>query len=109
MVKKGHIVLAASMLVALSMILAACGAGGGTNPNTGTQPYNYTAPQQKGGTVIYSDWQFPTTTNPWFQSEVVGVEVQAALWGSPVVISSDGKFLPDELMDVPTTQNGDVS
>jgi peptide/nickel transport system substrate-binding protein len=73
-------------------------------PTVGYQPTN-----QQGGTLVYANWQFPASTSPWFASTLVDREVEDALWGSPLILRPDGKMLPDELMEIPTTANGDVS
>ncbi len=100
MLKKGRIALASTLLMLVAALVAAC--GGGT-PNTGNNNnnqktlYNYQTPTTKGGTLVFSDWEFPDSTNPWFNTSVVGVEVGSALYGSPFTVTPDGKYLPDEL------------
>ncbi len=111
MLKKSRMVLVSTLLLLLSMVVAACGnnpPGNGSTP-TNQQTYNYKTPPNKGGTVLFSDWQFPSSTNLWFNTDVVGVEVASALWGAPLAATSDGKLIPDELTEVPSVQNGDVS
>lgn len=112
MLKKSRMVLISSLLLLLSMVVAACG-NGPTGGNGGTpttqQTYNYKNPSHKGGTVLFSDWQFPSSTNLWFNTDVVGTEVDSGLWGAPLAVTSDGKIIPDELTEVPSVQNGDVS
>ncbi len=107
--KHGRLAFAATVLMVLATIMAACGGQGNPGPVVGQQQYNYETPTHKGGTVVYSDWQFPDSTNPWFATSVVDFELIAALYGGPVTIGPDGKFLPDELTEVPTLENGDVS
>jgi peptide/nickel transport system substrate-binding protein len=111
MVKKGRIALASTLLMLVAALVAACG-GGTTQNNTTPQTktiYNYKAPTTKGGTLIYSDWQFPDSTNPWFNTSVVGVELAQALYGGLFTVTPDGKYLPDELAEMPTQANGDIS
>jgi peptide/nickel transport system substrate-binding protein len=111
MLKKGRIALASTLLMLVAALVAACGGGttqGSTTPPTKTI-YNYHAPTTKGGTLIFSDWEFPDSTNPWFNTSVVGVEVGSALFGTPFTVTPDGKYLPDELAEMPTQQNGDIS
>src|SRR5579859_1855298 len=116
MLKKGRIAFASTFLMLVALVVAACGSSGSTGgtgtPTTGgnnANGYKYTTPTSKGGTILMSDWEFPTSTNPWFNTSVVGVEVADGLYGSPYAVTSDGKFLPDELTEIPTQANGDVS
>jgi peptide/nickel transport system substrate-binding protein len=116
MLKKGRLAFASTFLLLVAMVLAACDSGTGNTatptpaPNKcGSDTYCYTKPDHTGGTILISDWQFPTSTNPWFNTSVVGTELSDALYGGPFVVTSDGKFLPDELTEIPTTDNGDVS
>ena len=112
MLKKGRIALASTFFMLVAALVVAC--GGNTSNPTSTTPntkttYHYTTPTQKGGTLIYSDWEFPDSTNPWFNTSVVGVELGQALYGSPFTVTPDGRYLPDELAEMPTQQNGDIS
>jgi peptide/nickel transport system substrate-binding protein len=114
MLKKGRLAFASTFLVMVALLVNACGSTS-NNPNPtatsqgGTPGYSYTKPDHTGGTILMSDWEFPDSTNPWFNTSVVGLEVGDGLWGSLFVVTSDGKFLPDELAEIPTTENGDVS
>ncbi len=109
MLKKGRLAFASTLIVLLVMLLAACGGGEPPPTNTGQQTYNYQTPSNTGGTLIYSDWQFPASLNPWFATGVVDVELISATWGAPITITSDAKIAPDQLTEVPSPQNGDVS
>ncbi len=111
MLKKGRIAFASTFFMLLAALVAACGGGGtGTPTNPGNpNAYHYTQPTTKGGTILYSDWECPESTNPMFNTSVTGTEVANALWAGPFVVSSDGKFLPDQLTEIPTQANGDVS
>src|SRR5579871_515570 len=106
MPKKGCIASTSTLLVLLGMLVASCT---NNSPNTQQLLYHYQTPANKGGTVLMSDWQFPDSTNPLFNTSVVGVELSNALWGSPYVNTPDGKLLPDQLAQIPTTANGDIS
>lgn len=108
MLKKGRLAFASTLLMLIAAFVAACGNQTGT-VNTQQQAYDYTKPTTKGGTIVYSDWQFPDTLSPWFQGAVVDLEVSNGLWGGPIVLGPKGEILPDELLEVPTTANGDVS
>ncbi len=109
MLKKGRIAFASTFLMLLAAFVAACGGGGTTPPAQNNLTYKYQTPTSQGGTILYSDWQFPESTNPWFNTSVVGVEVGQALWAGPWVPTSDGVFLPDQLTEIPTQANGGVS
>lgn len=71
--------------------------------------YVYACPTHRGGTITFSYTAFPDSTNPWFLSTVGDNELAEALWGNPYTISPTGKLLPDELTEIPTQANGDVS
>ncbi len=109
--KKGRRALASTLLMLLGILVAAC--GGSTSSTTPTQnqsgTYHYKTPTHKGGTILFSDWQFPDSTNPMFATAVVDYELINALWGSPFVIGPDGALMPDELKEIPTLQNGGIS
>src|SRR5215472_16366939 len=107
MAKKGRIVIGFTLLLLLSVVVAAC--DNSSNKNETPLTYQYQAPTTKGGTVLMSDWEFPDSTNPLFNTSVVGTEISNALWGSPFVNSPDGKLLPDQLAEIPSLANGDVS
>jgi len=117
MLKKGRLAFASTFLLLVALAVTACGGGSGNTPTPpssgqsacGGNTYCYSKPDHTGGTILFSDWEFPTSTNPWFNTSVVGAEVAAGLYGAPFVVTSDGKFLPDELTEIPTTKNGDVS
>ncbi len=110
--KKGRIAFGTTLLMLLGILVAGCGSSSpsSTGSSSGNQAtYQYTTPTNKGGTVLYSDWEFPSSTNPLFNTSVVGVELSNALWGAPFVNTPDGKLIPDELTEIPSTTNGDVS
>jgi peptide/nickel transport system substrate-binding protein len=112
--KPRWLVFAAPIAIVATMLLAACGgatSSGQSNVSTNTSvgKYTYTAPTNKGGTVLMSDWQFPDSLNPLFATTVVDYELIDAVWGGPIVNGPNLKWLPDELTEVPTPQNGDVS
>ena len=111
MVKKGRLALGSTLLMLVAALVAACGSTGTPNtaqPQTKTT-YRYTSPTTRGGTLIYSDWEFPSSTNYWFNTSVVGIELSSALWGQMFTVTPDGTYLPDELAEMPTQQNGDIS
>jgi peptide/nickel transport system substrate-binding protein len=110
MLKKGRIVPASVLLALLGILLASCG-GDSTNipPKQNQVTYNYQTPAQSGGTLLYSDWQFPDSDNPLFSTSAVDDELLNALYGQPFVVTSDGRLLPDQLAEIPTQANGDVS
>ena len=110
--KKGRLALVSIALMLMAALVAACGSTPSTPTNSTSQQksiYHYTSPTTRGGTLIYSDWEFPSSTNPWFNTSVVGTELSQALYGSLFTVTPDGTYLPDELAEMPTTQNGDIS
>jgi peptide/nickel transport system substrate-binding protein len=106
MPKKGRITFGITLFLLLGMLAAGC-----DNSSTNQQKpiYQYQAPATKGGTVVMADWQPPDSTNPLFTTTAVDMELSSALWGSPFVNTPDGKLIPDELTEIPTISNGDVS
>jgi peptide/nickel transport system substrate-binding protein len=109
MLKKGRIAFASTFLMLVAALVAACGTTTTTSPPGPTTGYHYTTPKTKGGTLLISDWQFPTSTNGFFTSASVTLEVANGLWASPVMMTSDGNIIPDQLAEIPTQKNGDVS
>ncbi len=109
--KKGRLAFASTLLALLGILMAACGSPSPGPGGTGTQQssYNYVTPPNKGGTLVYSDWQYPDSLNTWFATSVVDVELINAVNGSPITVTSDAKIVPDQLVEVPSQQNGDVS
>jgi peptide/nickel transport system substrate-binding protein len=90
--------------------------GKGAPTATAASDYHYIQPTHKGGTIIFSTTSFfeldshtVASTNPWFANDGREGGLIAALWGSPYAISRTSTFLPDELAEIPTLANGDVS
>ncbi len=108
MLKKRQIAIAASLVALLALLLAACG-GDNNGAATGNQTYSYTQPTHKGGTILWSDWEFPDSTNPWFLTVQVDANLAAGLWAAPLTITSQATYVPDQLTEIPTQANGDVS
>jgi ABC-type transport system substrate-binding protein/tRNA A-37 threonylcarbamoyl transferase component Bud32 len=71
--------------------------------------YHYHAPTHQGGTVTLADWHFPNSTNPWFAVSQTDTTLADALYAQPLLATSDGTLLPDELKELPTQANGEVS
>jgi len=109
------LVAVASFAVVASMLLAACGSASTSKPNVqtnasvGNYSTEYKAPTNKGGTVLFSDWEFPDSLNPLFATVVVDYSVIDSIWSGPLINDPNLKWLPDELTEVPTPENGDVS
>lgn len=68
-------------------------------------PYSASSP---GGSIVYSDTQFPDSTNPLFGGSDSDFAVQAALWARPVVYDQQFHVHADQLTEVPLPENGDV-
>src|SRR5262245_58922694 len=103
MLKKGRLVAAATFLMVLAGLLAACGS---SIPILVVKTYDYHSPTSKGGTLLFSDWQAPDTLNPLFAGLVVDQEIIGGLWGNPVVVTSGANYIPDQLTEVPNLRNG---
>jgi peptide/nickel transport system substrate-binding protein len=104
------------LLMVLGIVLVVGGLGGlgyticcGKPHPTPTAPYPYTVPTHKGGTLALAEFGTLETSNPWFLHYSNEAALADALWGGPLVISPDGKVLPEELSVVPTLANGGVS
>jgi transcriptional regulator with XRE-family HTH domain len=106
------------LLAVLVLVAASSGLGYwlklgpfGKEGATTTPPpsYVYAQPTHKGGIITFSYTAFPDSTNPWFLGTVGDNELAEALWGNPYTISPTGKLLPDELTEIPTQVNGEVS
>ena len=61
-----------------------------------------------GGSLVYSDMQFPASVNPLFAATDSDFAVQDALWARPVVYDQHFHVQPDQLTEVPLPENGDV-
>jgi len=110
--KPRRLALVASFAIVAAMVLAACGAAPSSKPviqNLSVGTYKPTVPTTKGGTVLFSDWEFPDSLNPLFATSVVDYELIDAVWGGPIANNPSLKWIPDELTEVPTPENGDVS
>jgi peptide/nickel transport system substrate-binding protein len=82
---------------------------GTTAVSTPARPYPYHIPAHKGGTIVYGSPYAIQSTNPWFAGYTEDFDLIDALWGAPLVISPSGTYLPDQLAEIPTQANGDVS
>jgi ABC-type transport system substrate-binding protein/tRNA A-37 threonylcarbamoyl transferase component Bud32 len=74
-----------------------------------TTAYPYQTPTHKGGTLVYGSPYLVESTNPWFAAYTEDFDLINALWGAPLVIGPSGTYLPDQLAEIPTQANGDVS
>ena len=102
------------LLLFLTLLLIACD----STPTSPSRPYSSpllgpyvnTPPAAQGprGSLVFSDRQFPDSVNPLFAGSSVDLEVDAALWGAPVVYDDHFRVQPDELSEVPLPENGDV-
>jgi len=73
-------------------------------------PYSYTPapPHQTGGTLVFSDTQFPDSVNPLFTGSTVDFELRSALWAAPIGYDEHFHAYADQLTEVPLPENGDV-
>ena len=101
---RAHAVL---VLVALTAVTG-CRTGGTLRTNAVSAGYHAVAPPRPGGTVVMSDYEFPSTLNPLTaqtDSELrIGELLFAPLWG----LDSRLRAYPDLARQVPTTRNGGV-
>src|SRR5579862_8707811 len=79
------------LLLFLSLLLMACSSTSSSPSQPHSSPllgpYVNTPPAAQGqhGSLVFSDRQFPDSVNPLFAGSSVDLEVDAALWGAPVV------------------------
>ncbi|HEY7350198.1 MAG TPA: ABC transporter substrate-binding protein [Ktedonobacterales bacterium] len=116
--RRNRMVAVVSLILAQLIVLSGLGAAGyffllksgGTKPGPMTiRRYPYNVPTHKGGTIVYGSPYFIESTNPWFAGYAEDFDLIDALWGSPLVIGPSGTYLPDQLAEIPTQANGDVS
>ncbi len=79
-----------------------------SSPLLGSYAATQPAPQNRSGTLVLADRQFPDAVNPLFSGSPVDFELQAALWAAPVVFDNHFHAQPDQLTEVPLPENGDV-
>jgi len=97
--------LAAALLVAV-----ACNPFSSPPPSTIRLPsaYNPSPPAQRGGTLVFSDWEFPQSLDILAAGSEADLRaaglVFAPLWG----LDSSLQPYPDLVREVPTVENGDV-
>jgi len=108
--------IAALVIVGLGLSLIYAGRQGATSDdlvtNVGTaRSYQafFTEPARRGGTIVVSAAEEPDSANPLFADRAVDFVIVDAIWGGPVVSGADLRWYADELTEVPTLQNGDVS
>jgi peptide/nickel transport system substrate-binding protein len=102
-------------LIILIIVMAACDSPQSAmrkppvnSPLIGNYSYTPSSSPTPHGTLTFADIQFPDTVNPLFSSSSVDLELQAALWGAPVIYDQHFHVHADELTEVPLPQNGDV-
>ncbi len=81
---------------------------GATGDRTPVPAYAYAQPTHTGGTITISD-AYIQCANTWCNFPGGGFQLSQVLWGGLYTISPTGAFLPDELMEIPSPDNGDVS
>jgi peptide/nickel transport system substrate-binding protein len=68
-------------------------------PPTGAKP---------GGTLVIGEWQAPDNLNPFFTTATTSFEAIGPAMRGLVIITSDGKYIPDLATTIPTLENGGV-
>jgi len=105
------------MIGIFALIVAACGSNNTSiNYRTNLGAYQPVTPN-KGGTIIYSDWQAPTSVNPIggllsnsvATSEVVAATTDGCIFQLPDLSLKDAGWKPSQCTDVPTVANGGES
>ena len=89
---------------------ASMAAAGGPNLFNTTYPSRFVAPTdgQTGGTVIFADWQEANLFNPYYNGQVTEANVNVATEGALINSTDDFKYVPDQAVSIPTTDNGGV-
>jgi peptide/nickel transport system substrate-binding protein len=98
------------MLAAALVVGAACNPLAGSPPPSAhlPAPYRPSPPTHQGGTLVFSDWQFPQSLD--ILAAAADTDLRAAslvfapLWG----LDSGLQPYPDLVREVPTPENGDV-
>ncbi len=78
------------------------------SPLLGTYRFTPFSGHQPAGRLTLADSALPTAPNPLFSGSRADLEVSSALWASPVVFDAQFHVQPDQLMEVPLPENGDV-
>ncbi|HEY7942772.1 MAG TPA: ABC transporter substrate-binding protein, partial [Candidatus Limnocylindrales bacterium] len=60
------------------------------------------------GTLVMGEWSPPDSLNLWFASSFSTLEAMQPAMRGFVAVTSDGKYIPDLAMTVPTPENGGV-
>lgn len=74
-------------------------------PPTG---YQAEAPAHRGGTVVFSDWEFPDTLNMLTAMAEVDLRIGGLVFASLWKLDPALRAYPDLVREVPTVENGDV-
>ena len=85
-------------------------AASGPNLFNTTYPQRFVAPAdgQTGGTVIVADWQEANLFNPYYFNQVTEADVNTTTEGGWSTSTDDFKYVPDQAVSIPTTDNGGV-
>src|SRR5690348_6057112 len=79
-----------------------------TSPLLGPYAAALPASRARTGGIVLADRQFPDTVNPLFSGSPADFELQSALWAAPIVFDNHFHAQPDQLIEVPLPENGDV-
>jgi len=71
---------------------------------------NYKPPTgaKTGGTIVMGEWQPPDNLNWFFSSAFTTIEAITPAMRGLLTITSDGKYIPDLAVSIPTIENGGV-
>jgi peptide/nickel transport system substrate-binding protein len=102
------------ILALLSLaVFCACQPGqAATHPTPLPSPpltgYRAEAPVHRGGTLVFSDWEFPDTLNVLSATAEVDLRVGGLVFASLWKLDPALRAYPDLVRQVPTVENGDV-
>jgi peptide/nickel transport system substrate-binding protein len=101
---------AGALVVGATVVLAACGPGGGGGTTPGVSLLSdYKAEKgTKGGKLTYSDWQKVDNLNGFASSSAAISQATILLWSYTWTFDPKGKAVPDLVKEIPTTENGDI-
>jgi peptide/nickel transport system substrate-binding protein len=63
---------------------------------------------KKTGTILYSDWEFPDTLNPFQTSLGVSAETDDSLFAGLDVFNDKAQLIPDLLVNIPSVKNHEI-
>lgn len=113
MYKNGYNLRAMALVCCLAWTFSACvqlspPVSPVNSPLLGSYHWMPSPGRQPTGKLVLADTGFPIAPNPLFSGSRFDQEVGSALWAAPVVFDAQFHVQPDQLIEVPLPENGDV-